>query len=173
MQKMQRLCLAAILAALCCAATFIHIPYPLGYLNLGDCIVLLCGVLLPPLWAMAAAGVGSALADLFLGYALYAPATLLIKALMALVVALFLRHRIRNSFALLGGILSEGWMVLGYFLYEMLLYGAAPAAQSALSVNLPQGAVNLAAAAVLFLLLQKSKLLHKMRRGIHDEERTV
>ena len=61
MRKMQRLCLAAILAALGCAATFIHIPYPLGYLNLGDCIVLLCGVLLPPLWAMAAAGIGSAL----------------------------------------------------------------------------------------------------------------
>lgn len=173
MQKMQRLCLAAALAALCCAATFIHIPYPLGYLNLGDCIVLLCGVLLPPLWAMAAAGIGSALADLFLGYALYAPATLLIKALMALVVALFCRRQIRPVRSLMGGILSEGWMVLGYFLYEMLLYGAAPAAQSALSVNLPQGAVNLAAAAALFLLLQKSKLLHKMRRGIHDEERTV
>lgn len=173
MQKLQRLCLAAALAALCCAATFIHIPYPLGYLNLGDCIVLLCGVLLPPLWAAAAAGIGSALADLFLGYALYAPATLLIKALMALVVALFCRRQIRPVRSLMGGILSEGWMVLGYFLYEMLLYGAAPAAQSALSVNLPQGAVNLAVAAVLLLLLQKSKLLNKMRKGIHDEERTV
>ena len=166
--RMHRLCLAAILAALGCGATFLHIPYPLGYLNLGDCIVLLSGLLLPPGWAMAAAGIGAALADLFLGYALYAPATLLIKAGMALVMALLCR-KLRRLRSLLGGIVAESWMVLGYFLYELLLYGAAPAAQSALSVNLPQAGVNLAAAAALFLLLQNSKLLHKMRRGIHYE----
>lgn len=170
---LRRLSLAAVLAGLCCAATFLHIPYPMGYLNLGDCLVLLCGAVLPPLWAMAAAGLGAALADLFLGYALYAPATLLIKALMALAVGLCCRRRVRALPALVGGILGEVWMILGYFLYEVLLYGAVAAGQNALSVNAPQAAVNLAVAAVLFALLQKSKLLHKMRRGIHYEERTV
>lgn len=168
--KLKRLCLAAVLAALCCAATFVHIPYPMGYLNLGDCIVLLCGVLLPPGWAMVAAGLGSALADVFLGYFLYAPATFLIKALMALVVSLFCRRSSKVLLSLFSGFLAEAWMVLGYFLYETVLYGAAPAGQSALTVNLPQAAVNLVAAAVLWTLLKKSKLLHKMRRGIHYEE---
>ena len=74
------------LAALCCVATMIiKIPSPLkGYLNLGDCIVLLSGFMLSPLYGFLAAGIGSALADVFSGYVVYAPATFLIKGLMAL-----------------------------------------------------------------------------------------
>ena len=37
----RKLVAAALLAALACAATFISIPYGIGYLNLGDCFVLL------------------------------------------------------------------------------------------------------------------------------------
>ena len=75
------------LAALTCVATIvIKIPSPLnGYINLGDCIVLLSGWLLSPVYGFFAAGLGSALADLFSGYAAYAPATFLIKGLMALI----------------------------------------------------------------------------------------
>ena len=58
------------LAALVCVATMvIKIPSPLnGYINLGDCIVLLSGWLLSPVYGFMAAGLGSALADLFAGY---------------------------------------------------------------------------------------------------------
>ena len=75
------------LAALTCIATMvIKIPSPLnGYLNLGDCVVLLAGWMLSPVYGFLAAGVGSALADLFSGYVVYAPATFVIKGLMALV----------------------------------------------------------------------------------------
>ena len=63
----------------------IRIPTPLkGYINLGDAIVLLCAFLLPPSYAFFAAGIGSMLADIFSGYAVYAPATFIIKGLMAL-----------------------------------------------------------------------------------------
>ena len=74
------------LAALCCVATMIiKIPSPLkGYLNLGDCVVLLSGWLLGPAYGFAAAGIGSALADIFSGYVIYAPATFIIKGLMAI-----------------------------------------------------------------------------------------
>ena len=41
---------------------------------------------------MAAAGIGSMMADLFSGYAVYAPATFVIKALMALAAYLLYRH---------------------------------------------------------------------------------
>ena len=75
------------LAALCCVATMIiKIPSPLkGYLNLGDCVVLLSGWLLGPAYGFAAAGIGSALADVFSGYVVYAPATFIIKGIMALI----------------------------------------------------------------------------------------
>ena len=83
----QRIVMAALLAALTCVATMIiKIPSPLkGYLNLGDCVVLLAGWMLPPTYGFLAAGLGSALADTFSGYVTYVPATFVIKGLMALI----------------------------------------------------------------------------------------
>ena len=49
------------------------------------------GWLLGAAWGGAAAGVGTMLADLFNGYAAYAPATLIIKFLMAAAAGLLLR----------------------------------------------------------------------------------
>ena len=48
--KTQKIVMASLLAALCCVATMIiKIPSPLkGYLNLGDCVVLLSGWILSP-----------------------------------------------------------------------------------------------------------------------------
>ena len=85
--KIKQLTIAALFAALACVATMIiKIPSPLkGYLNIGDCVVLLSGWLLPPFYGFLAAGIGSALADLFSGYMIYAAATFVIKGLMALV----------------------------------------------------------------------------------------
>ena len=85
--KTQKIVMASLLAALCCVATMIiKIPSPLkGYLNIGDCIVLLSGWILSPLYGFLAAGLGSALADVFSGYVTYAPATFIIKGLMVLI----------------------------------------------------------------------------------------
>ena len=85
--KTQKIVFSALLASLVCVATMIiKIPSPLkGYINLGDCVVLLSGWILSPVYGFLAAGVGSGLADIFSGYAVYAPATFIIKGLMALV----------------------------------------------------------------------------------------
>ena len=92
--KLIKLVLAALFAALTCVATMlIHIPMPAtnGYINLGDGMVLLGAFLLGPAYGFAAGGLGSMLADLLLGYASYAPGTFIIKGLTALVAALILR----------------------------------------------------------------------------------
>ena len=67
--SLHKLITASLLAALVCVVTMtVKVPSPLnGYLNLGDCLVLLSGWLLPPVYGFLAAGVGSALADLFSG----------------------------------------------------------------------------------------------------------
>lgn len=88
--SVKQLVMTAVFAALTFVATFIiRIPIPVteGYVNLGDCIVLMSGFLLGPVYGAFAAGIGSAIADL-IGYALYAPATFIIKALTALVSGL-------------------------------------------------------------------------------------
>ena len=85
--KTKKLVMASLMTALTCVATMvIKIPSPLkGYINLGDCMVLAAGWMLSPAYAFLAAGLGSALADVFSGYVLYAPATFLIKGCMALI----------------------------------------------------------------------------------------
>ena len=134
------------LSALCLVATaVIKLPSPLGgYINLGDCIVLLSGFMLSPLYGFLAAGIGSALADIFLGYAHYAPVTFVIKGLMALLVSKMGRKR------LLGGVLAEILMVLGYYVFEGFLYGF-----GASLINIPANAVQGTVGLILGLILYK------------------
>lgn len=141
---------AALFAALVCVATMIiKIPSPLkGYINLGDCIVLLTGWMISPVYAFISAGLGSALADIFSGYAFYAPATFLIKgltALTALYLSRLLSKKIPNTAAqIVSGIIGETVMIGGYYLFEGILYGFGSAL-----VNIPANAIQAAAGIIL------------------------
>ena len=142
-QRTRMVVMAAAFAALACVATMVvKVPSPTGgYMNLGDTVVLLGGYLLGPAWGALAGSIGPALADVLLGSPIYAPATLVIKAL----TACFFTSRApsflcrRNLWALLPAAALCG---AGYYLYECAITGnfAAPAAgipgyliQSALS----------------------------------------
>ncbi len=159
----QKLVVAALLAALACVATMvIKIPSPLkGYLNLGDCIVLCAGWILSPLYGFLAAGIGSALADLFSGYLVYAPATFVIKGLMALAayyIYKMLCTKINSPASrIVSAVIAEVIMVLGYYVFEGFLYGF-----SASLVNVPanavQGVAGLALGFVLIKIFEKTKL---------------
>lgn len=148
-KKLHRLVLAALMAALTCVATNIVIPVPMvhGYVNLGDCMVLLSAFLLGPAYGAAAAGIGSALADVFLGYLSYAPGTLLIKALMAVAAGLIYRTMNKRTgtviASLVGAVAAELIMIGGYFLYEALLLGYGVAAASSIPGNALQGIAGL------------------------------
>ncbi|PKM56774.1 MAG: hypothetical protein CVU98_09495 [Firmicutes bacterium HGW-Firmicutes-3] len=61
-------------------------PFTGGYIHIGDALVLSCGVVLGKRNGALAAGIGSALADIYLGYASWALPTFIIKALMAYVI---------------------------------------------------------------------------------------
>ena len=156
LSKTKKLIMAALMASLACVATMIiKIPSPLnGYINLGDCIVLLCGWVLAPGYGFAAAAIGSALADVLSGYAIYAPATFVIKGVMALVAfAIFklLSKKIKKfPSRIIGGILAEIIMILGYLVFEGFLYGFAPSL-----VNIPANAIQGAAGLIVGLLLVK------------------
>ena len=117
--SVKRLTFAGLMAALICVLTmFPHIPIPAGsgYIHLGDGMILLAAMVVGPL-AIPAAAIGSALADVFSGFALYAPATFVIKGLVALVAWLLYRrgHILRTAVAF---VLAEALMVAGYFAFE-------------------------------------------------------
>ena len=150
----QKIVISSLFAALICVATMlIKIPSPLkGYINLGDGIVLLAAWILPLPYGLIAAGLGSALADLFSGYAVYAPATFIIKALMAVVACYFYKLFAKKAKVTLSrvfsGILSELVMILGYFLFEGILYGFVPSL-----VNIPANAVQAVAGIIIGVVL--------------------
>ena len=167
MKSTKKLVIGALMAALTCIATMIiKIPTPtLGYIHLGDGLVLLLS-----------AGIGSMFADIFSGYASWAPATLIIKALTAFVAG-FLFHRMQHRFngngakylsIILGGIIGEAVMVFGYFVYEAGLAAlasghfnsatlAAGIASSASGIpfNILQGVTGIVISLVLLPVLMK------------------
>ena len=167
--KLIKLVLAALFAALTCVATsVIHVPIPAtnGYINLGDGVVLLGAFLLGPVYGAAAGGLGSMLADLLLGYASYAPGTLIIKGAMGLCAGLLfgaLRDKSRAA-SLVSGILGEVIMVLGYFAYESTLLGYGLAAAASIGANCIQGlgglVVSLAVYHVLYTVPSVRKLAY-------------
>ena len=159
----QKITMASLFAALVCIATMlIKIPSPLkGYLNLGDCVVLAAGWMLSPVYGFLAAGIGSALADIFSGYVLYAPATFLIKGLMAVTVYYGFQtmHRKIGEFTarLLGGMAAEILMIMGYFWFESILYGVGVAILN-IPANAIQGTAGLLLGVTLVKALKKNRI---------------
>ena len=159
---LRKLVAAALFAALACVATLvIQVPSPIGgYLNLGDCVVLLCGWLLGPIYGPIAAGLGSALADGISSYVVYAPATFVIKALMALgayfIGKMFVRSRHIASFV--SGVCAEAIMVLGYFAFEAIFLQLGWGAAAGIVSNIIQGIVGVICAFLLKEIIDRKKL---------------
>jgi uncharacterized membrane protein len=165
-KKILSLVVAALFAALTCVATMVFtIPLPgKGYLNTGDCFVILSGCLLGPVYGGAAAGIGSAFADLILGYSLYAPGTFVIKALMAVaaffvfkVIKLAVKHSDVLA-AVIAGVVAEIIMVLGYFVYEWPMFGFKTAA-AAIAGNCLQGVGGVVLSTVVLSVIIRNKYI--------------
>ena len=163
----KKLVLSALFTALTAiATTFLRVPLPLGYVNLGDAFVLLAAFILGPLYGGVAAGLGAALADLF-GYVTYAPGTLVIKALMAIVAyALYALLKKKNTFLaeLTGGVVGAIVMSCGYFIYEALFFETISVAALNLPWNLLQGVVGAVLAVSVMRILTATKYLEKLQR---------
>lgn len=166
--KTRKLVRAALFAALCTVMTLvIQIPSPMqGYVNLGDCAVLLSAWVLGPWYGGAAAGVGSMLADLFSGYAYYAPGTFVIKFAMAAAAGWLFSARPHPSRTLwaqgVSGLAGEVIMVLGYFAYACLWLGKGWAAAASVPGNMVQGIFGLVSATALYHALSRGRALNKM-----------
>lgn len=163
--KTKKLVTASLLAAMTAVATMaITVPTPTnGYIHLGDGFVILSGMLLGPLWGAAAAGLGSMLADLLLGYAAYAPATLLIKALAALLSGLLFKNLCKIKFAdrsrltasVFSGMLAGFIVTGGYFLFEAAFMGYGIGAAAGIATNLLQSGLGIAVSTLLITIISK------------------
>ena len=147
----------ALLTALCTVATMaIPIPTPTGgYLNAGDIIVVLTALLAGPFYGGIVGGLGSALADLFAGYTIYAPGTFLAKGVAAFIIGLIFSAAKRKNApaAVAASICGELVMAFGYFAYEGLALGFGLGAAVEIPGNLLQGAAGVIGGVLLYLSL--------------------
>lgn len=163
--ELVKITFTSLFAALVCVSTMIiKIPTSTnGYIHLGDAMVLLSGWLLGPVYGVLAAALGSFFADVFGSYFMYAPATLVVKGLVALFGSLIASGMKRfakkhTSIAyIMGGIIGETVMVLGYYLFEAEVcgYGLIAAAVS-IPANILQGASGIVIGTFLIVFLNET-----------------
>lgn len=159
--KTRSLVRTAMFAALTFISTFIiKIPTPGtgGYIHPGDAFVILSGILLGPVYGAAAAGLGSALADILGGYAFYAPITLIIKGIIGLVSGLIFHRQVLKIKSdrikcLLCGLFGMLFVAVGYLVFELFIYGRA--AVASVPANLIQGLSGLIISNLLYVPLHK------------------
>ncbi len=147
-RELKRMCLAGVMTAVVFVFTaYLHIPSHTGYTHVGDGFLYLAACLLPFRYAALVGAGGALLADCLTGFAIWAPASVVIKA--ASVLFFTDRGTIlsrRNLTALIpAGLLCVG----GYYLYESLLTGNFTAPLAGIPGYAPQTVLS----ALLYLIL--------------------
>lgn len=139
----------AVMSALTMVATMMSINFAPtgGYFNFGDVIVVTTALLFGSIIGGVTGGLGSALADIILGYGLFAPFTFIIKGTEGFVVGYLAGGKENTSLSrkilawLIGGII----IIAGYWIAEVFFLGiGAPAATTeALTINSLQAIISI------------------------------
>lgn len=158
-----RLTFTALYAAIIMLAT-VAIVIPVGtggYIHPGDAMIYTAAWFLGPIAGVAAA-IGSGLADVISGYVLYAPGTIIIKAIMGIVVGILMRKYTKRTISkILTMSIGAFIMVAGYFLYDYfaasLLGIPKVAALGNVPPNIIQGVGGVVIGTLVIIALSKIK----------------
>ena len=153
MEKMKRnniklLCISGIFTALVFVVTaYLHIPAYNGYIHVGDGFIILASCILPMPYAVCVGAGGAMLSDVLTGYAIYAPASIVIKAATAILFSNKTKKivSLRNTLMLIPATLICAG---GYYIYEVIILGSfgAPLA------GIPGSLIQSTASAIVFVL---------------------
>lgn len=148
---------------------FTKIPGPVGPFNIGDAAIMVAAIILGRNSGMLAGALGSAAADLAMGYALFAPFTFVVKGLEGYIVGTIAyqgKEEKGGAARMIAGVAVGAFvMIAGYFISESLIlpifdksFGLAVAINELVSVNLLQGGVSAVAGYLLSALLIKANV---------------
>lgn len=162
-----QLVFSAIMMCLITIATiFIRVPIPFtqGYAHLGDAMIFLSVLILGWRYGAVVAGVGSMLADILGGFAVWAPWTLCIKAMMAIIMGVFIARALKKERSprfllfveIIGMALAGIWMSAGYYVAEAVIYGNWVTPALAIPWNIGQFTVGMVVAITLAAALYKT-----------------
>lgn len=137
----------ALLTALVFVATFfIHIQLPImasgGLVHLGNVMLFAIAIVFGKQKGAIAGAVGMALFDLSSGWAVWAPFTFIIRGVMGYMIGsiAWSKGREGNSLVIniLAIVLSAIWMIAGYYVSEVVLYGNWIAPMASIPGNITQ-----------------------------------
>ena len=114
--------LMAVMSALVTVGTMvIRIPNTMGgYFNVGEVMIFVAALTFNPLVGGVAGGLGSALADILMGYPVFALPTLVIKGLEGLIAGMIANRK--SVYRDVLAVVAAGTeMVIGYFLVELFV----------------------------------------------------
>ncbi|MFV0254895.1 MAG: ECF transporter S component [Erysipelotrichaceae bacterium] len=161
--KVKLLSYTAIMIALVCVTTmFLSFPVgSLGYLNLGDVVIMIGASIFGPIPSFLFGGLGSAFADIFLNYSQYAVFSFLIKGSEGLVFS-YLFSRNKEMRAYLAVILI---LLLGYGAADVILTGSFASLLPSVFTNSIQ-----ALSSVFIALLLVPMVSKRLRKQIHGSK---
>ncbi|NLK96960.1 MAG: ECF transporter S component [Epulopiscium sp.] len=167
MMTTKKLTITALMAALVTVMTMtISIPIgSQGFLNFGDIMIFASALVFGPQVGMITGGLGSALADLLLGYPVWIPITLVAKGLEGYVVGKLCSNA-RSMPQKLIGIVAGGFcMIFVYFIGGVILTlsndGLIPAIAAGLS-GIPYNVLQVVAGAIggnIIAIILKDRVL--------------
>ena len=133
----------AVMGALTTVVTMIFFPFAPtgGFFNFGDAIVQTTALIYGPIVGAVAGGIGSALADVLLGYGVFAPYTLIIKGLEGFLVGYIggPQNDPSKTRLIIAWIFGGLTIVVGYWFAEAFIMGLGIAAANAeIIINVPQ-----------------------------------
>ena len=164
-KKIQLMCMTGVFTALVFVVTaYLHIPTNNGYVHVGDGLIYLAACLLPWPYAVVVGAGGALFADCLTGFAIWAPGSVIIKAVSVL---LFSSKKdkvinLRNSLSLLPAtVLCVG----GYYLYEALIYGNFISPLAGIPASITQSIASAVVFIAIGLVVDKMKIKSKIIGG--------
>lgn len=123
--KTNEIVLTGLMTALVAVATIaimIPVPFTGGYIHLGDSMIFLSVLLLGWKKGGFAAGVGSMLADIITGYVIWAPWTLVIKGLMAVLMGLAIdsARKDKKNIISISAITAGAWLAFNFVISKII-----------------------------------------------------
>ena len=126
-KKIENMVMTALMTALITVVTIIipiPVPFTNGYIHLGDSMIFLAVIIIGWRGGAVAAAVGSALADLLLGFVYWAPWTFVIKGGMAFVLGLIIYQGMKSKkrFSLICVIIVAFWLLFNFAVQAIIKY---------------------------------------------------
>ena len=165
-KNIRLMCVAGVFTALVFIVTaYLHIPTNNGYIHVGDGIIYLAACILPHPYAMAVGACGALLADCLTGFAIWAPGSVVIKAVTALLFTNKGKKMMsaRNWLALIpAAVICAG----GYYLYESFLYGNLIAPLAGIPASVTQSVTSSIIFVAIALTIDKLDYKSKLVGGL-------